>query len=40
MVNLPMYQNIIGDKRASLSPAQRRRNGFCSTGGKPETAVV
>src|SRR5206468_9836932 len=33
----PMYQNIIGDKRASLYPAQRSRNGFCSTTGRRET---
>src|SRR5438093_3449711 len=33
----PMYQHIIGDKRASLSPAQRSRNGFCSTAGRRET---
>src|SRR4051794_36379173 len=33
----PMYQHIIGDKRASLSPAQRPRNGFCSTAGRRET---
>src|SRR6185369_9422589 len=26
-----MYQHIISNKRASLSPAQRSRNGFCST---------
>ena len=29
-----MYQHIIGDKRASLSPAQRPCNGFCSTAAK------
>src|SRR5437870_12847457 len=33
----PMYQHIIGDKRASLSPAQRSRNGFWSTAGRRET---
>ena len=32
-----MYQHIIGNKRASLSPAQRPRNGFCSTSGRRET---
>src|SRR5438445_11646167 len=32
-----MYQHIIGDKRASLSPAQRPRNAFCSTPGRRET---
>src|SRR6266550_4323791 len=35
----PMYHDIIGDKRASLSPAQRPRNGFCSTCGRRETRV-
>src|SRR3954451_24866666 len=32
-----MYQHIIGDKRASLSPAQRPCNAFCSTAGRRET---
>src|SRR5881275_502781 len=32
-----MYQHIIGDKRAFLSPAQRPRNAFCSTAGRRET---
>src|SRR5678815_5288127 len=27
-------------KRASLSPAQRPRNGFCSTSGRRETLAV
>ena len=36
----PMYQHIIGDKRASLYQAKRRRNGFCSTPGRPETRAV
>src|SRR4051812_14538607 len=35
----PMYQSTIGDKRASLYPAQRPRNGFCSTSGRRETRV-
>ena len=39
LVNVPMYQDIIGSKRASLYPAQRPRNGFCSTSGRPETTV-
>ena len=32
-----MCQHAIGDKRASLSLAQRPRNGFCSTSGRRET---
>ena|SRR5438445_7782284 len=35
-----MYQHIIDDKRASLSPAQRSRNGFCSTAGRRETRYL
>jgi len=31
-----MYQHIISNKRASLSPRQRPCNGFCSTGGRRE----
>jgi len=38
--NPPMLQYDIGKKRASLYPAQRPRNGFCSTPGRQETTVV
>ena len=40
MINPPMFQDNIGGRRASLYPPQRPRNGFCSTGGRPETAIV
>src|SRR5581483_11392735 len=35
-----MFQCDIGGRRASLYPPQRACNGFCSTGGRPETTAV